>query len=212
MRREKKKTTERPWRSCPPVQAGAWAGKWRLLQFRKSGGPGVILLLADVKPSSSRGEGSSPFLVSQGSGQGSGCSRSRYAWWRSDWPGGLRDLWDLYMNIPLQSGTDGNPATVITKGIISSISLSLSLPKWGDHHALQTTSTYPVSEQNKAVLTAWSSKASAEVCPPLLTNAHQLLLSGQVSNTTELHGKASNHLETHLLLLLPAPRLGWGHL
>lgn len=121
---EKKKTTRRPWRSCPPVQAGAWAGKWRLLQFRKSGGPGVILLLADVKPSSSRGEGSSPFLVSQGSGQGSGCSRN--AWWHSDWPGGLRDLWDLYMNIPLQSGADGNPETVITKGIISSISLSIS--------------------------------------------------------------------------------------
>lgn len=40
---------------------------------------------------------------------------------------GSEELQHRYMNIPLQSGGDMNPARAITKGIISSISLHLSL-------------------------------------------------------------------------------------
>lgn len=65
--------------------------------------------------------------------------------------------------------------------------LCLSLPKWSDL-ALQTSSTPTASETNEAILTA---KPPARVCPLPLTNAHQLLLSRQLSNTTGLHGKVS---------------------
>lgn len=167
---------EGPLRRGPPVQVGAWARKGKLLRFRKSCGPGVILLLAGVKPS----------LLA--------CRAQRAARSVYEHPAAGRG-WH-------ESSNSHNKRD-------NFLHLSLSLPKWGDHHALQTTSTYPVSEQNKVILTAWSIKASAVVCPPPLANAHRLLLSGQVSNTTGLHRKGSYHLGTHLLLLLPAPQQGW---
>lgn len=61
---------------------------------------------------------------------------------------------------------------------------------------LQTTSTNTVSEQNEGIFTARSSKASAEVCSPPLTNVHWLLLSGQVSNTMDSTGKRVTTLGT----------------
>lgn len=39
---------------------------------------------------------------------------------------GLRELWDLTMNISLQSGAGRDPATTIIEGPISSTSVSLS--------------------------------------------------------------------------------------
>lgn len=45
-----------------------------------------------------QGEGNSPFLLPWGTGAGSACSRS------TDRPGRLRELQDVSVNIPLQSG------------------------------------------------------------------------------------------------------------
>lgn len=57
--------------------------------------------------------------------------------------------------------------------------ISQILHKRGERCALQTTSTYPVSEQNKVILAAGSSQASAEVCPPPLTNAINSFFQGR---------------------------------
>lgn len=66
------------------------------------------------------------------------CSRS------SEGPGRLRELQDVNMNIPLQSGVTQSQQQPLRKRVTSQF-----LHKWGEHCALQSISTSPVSDQNK---------------------------------------------------------------
>lgn len=164
MEREGRETEwlEGPWR-CPHMQVGAWARKWRLLQFRKSCGP-----WGRKQPL--------PFALGQ---------RARVSLLQKQW-GARKAQRSPGAEYEHSSAvrSDIKPATAIRKRVTSQF-----LHKWCEHCALQTTSTSPVSEENKDILTAGSSQASTEVSPPTLTNAINSSIQGRSETPQGSTGK-----------------------